>query len=140
MVTNPQVKKLIKILIGAAWIDGKIQPEERQYLRHIAQAQGLANDSDIKPWLYELVSVQPKDCYNWVNEYLGDRPSAEDCDNLIETISGLIYSDGDVAMEEARLVTKLQDWTRGNESVEPVHTALLKQIQQLYRRWVEVQN
>jgi uncharacterized tellurite resistance protein B-like protein len=140
MVTDPQVKKLIKILIGAAWIDGKIQPEERQYLRHIAQAQGLANDSDIKPWLYELVSVQPKDCYNWVNEYLGDRPSVEDCNNLIETISGLIYSDGDVAMEEARLVTKLQDWIHGNESVEPVHTALLKQIQQLYRRWVEVQN
>ena len=52
MVNNSHVKNLVKILIGAAWIDGKIQPEERQYLREIAQAKGLASDPEIKPWLY----------------------------------------------------------------------------------------
>lgn len=140
MVTDSNVKNLVKILIGAAWIDGKIQPEERQYLREIAQAKGLANDPEIKPWLYELVAVQPNECYTWVNEYLGDRPSTEDCENLIESISGLIYSDGEVAIEEARLLTKLQELTKPNESNQSAHTALLKQIQKLYRRWVEVQN
>jgi uncharacterized tellurite resistance protein B-like protein len=140
MVTDSNVKNLVKILIGAAWIDGKIQPEERQYLREIAQAKGLANDPEIKPWLYELVAVQPNECYTWVNEYLGDRPSSEDCENLIEAISGLIYSDGEVAIEEARLLTKLQELTKPNESNQSAHTALLKQIQKLYRRWVEVQN
>ncbi|MCM0590404.1 MAG: TerB family tellurite resistance protein [Gloeotrichia echinulata IR180] len=140
MVTNANVKNLVKILIGAAWIDGRIQPEERQYLREIAQAKGLATDPEIKPWLYELVPVQPKQCYNWVEEYLGDRPSVEDCENLIEAISGLIYSDGEVAMEEARLLTKLQELAKINESNQPAHTTLLKQIQKLYRRWVEVQN
>jgi uncharacterized membrane protein YebE (DUF533 family) len=140
MVTDSNVKNLVKILIGAAWIDGKIQPEERQYLREIAQAKGLANDPEIKPWLYELVAVQPNECYTWVNEYLGDRPSTEDCENLIEAISGLIYSDGEVAIEEARLLTKLQELTKPNESNQSAHTALLKQIQKLYRRWVEVQN
>lgn len=140
MVTDSHVKTLVKILIGAAWIDGKIQPEERQYLREIAQAKGLATDPEIKPWLYELVPVQPKVCYEWVEEYLGDRPSQEDCENLIEAISGLIYSDGEVAVEEARLLTKIQELTKLNQSTLPVHTALLKQIQQLYRRWVEVQN
>ncbi|WP_373524622.1 TerB family tellurite resistance protein [Nostoc sp.] len=140
MVTDSNVKNLIKILIGAAWIDGKIQPEERQYLREIAQAKGLASDPEIKPWLQELVPVQPKECYEWVREYLGDRPSIEDCENLIEAISGLIYSDGDVAIEEARLLTKLQDIAKPNGSTQPPHTVLLKQIQKLYRRWVEVQN
>ncbi|MBE9036520.1 tellurite resistance TerB family protein [aff. Roholtiella sp. LEGE 12411] len=140
MVTHSNVKNLVKILIGAAWIDGKIQPEERQYLREIAQAKGLATDPEIKPWLYELVSVQPQECYNWVAEYLGDRPSLEDCENLIEAISGLIYSDAEVATEEARLLTKLQDLAKPNESTQPAHTVLLKQIQKLYRRWVEVQN
>ncbi len=140
MVTDSNVKNLIKILIGAAWIDGKIQPEERQYLREIAQAKGLANDPEIKPWLYELVSVQPKECYEWVEEYLGDRPSLEDCENLIEAISGLIYSDGDVAIEEARLLTELQDIAKPNGSTQSAHTLLLKQIQKLYRRWVEVQS
>jgi uncharacterized tellurite resistance protein B-like protein len=140
MVTRSNVKNLIKILIGAAWIDGRIQPEERQYLREIAQAKGLASDPEIKPWLYELVPVKPSECYDWVKEYLGDRPSLEDCDNLIEAISGLIYSDGEVAIEEARLLTKLEELTKSNESTQPVHTVLLKQIQKLYRRWVEVQN
>lgn len=140
MVTHSHVKKLIKILIGAAWIDGKIQPEERQYLRKIAQAKGLATDPEIKPWLYELVPVQPKVCYAWVEEYLGDRPSQEECDHLIEAISGLIYSDGEVAIEEARLLTKIQELTKVYQSTPPVYTALLKQIQQLYRRCVEVQN
>ncbi|MBI1241178.1 tellurite resistance TerB family protein [Umezakia ovalisporum] len=139
-MTNSHVKNLVKILIGAAWIDGKIQPEERQYLREIAQAKGLATDPEIKPWLYELVPVQPKECYAWVQEYLGDRPSLEDCENLIEAISGLIYSDGDVAVEEARLLTKLQQLTNLSETTQSLHTALLKQVQKLYRRWVEVQN
>ncbi|WP_193194609.1 TerB family tellurite resistance protein [Nostoc sp. MG11] len=140
MVTQSNVKNLVKILIGAAWIDGRIQPEERQYLREIAQAKGLATDPEIKPWLYELVPVQPQECYDWVAEYLGDRPSLEDCENLIEAISGLIYSDGEVATEEARLLTKLQDLAKANESTQPAYTVLLKQIQKLYRRWVEVQN
>jgi len=140
MVTDSNVKNLVKILIGAAWIDGRIQPEERQYLREIAQAKGLSSDPEIKPWLYELVPVQPKECYAWVKEYLGDRPSLEECENLIEAISGLIYSDGDVATEEARLLTKLQELAESNDSAQPVYNALLKQIQQLYRRWVDVQN
>ncbi|BCL38807.1 TerB family tellurite resistance protein [Nostoc sp. MS1] len=140
MVADSKVKNLVKILIGAAWIDGKIQPEERQCLREIAQAKGLANDPEIKPWLYELVAVKPNECYTWLQEYLGDRPSLEDCENLIEAISGLIYSDGDVAIDEANLLTKVQDIAKPDESNQSAHTVLLKQIQQLYRRWVEVQN
>ncbi|MEA5502200.1 TerB family tellurite resistance protein [Halotia wernerae UHCC 0503] len=140
MVTDSNVKNLVKILIGAAWIDGEIQPEERQYLREIAQAKGLATDPEIKPWLYELVPVQPKECCAWVKEYLGDRPSIEDCENLIEAISGLIYSDSEVAIEEAKLLTQLQELAKLNESNQSVYTGLLRQIQKLYRRWVEVQN
>ncbi|MBW4447500.1 MAG: TerB family tellurite resistance protein [Spirirestis rafaelensis WJT71-NPBG6] len=140
MAANSNVKNLVKILIGAAWIDGKIQAEERQYLREIAQAKGLASDPDIKPWLYELVPVQPNECYDWVKDYLGDRPTNEDYENLIEAISGLIYSDNEVAIEEARLLTKLQQLSTANDSTQPGHNAILKQIQKLYRRWVEVQN
>ncbi len=140
MAANSNVKNLVKILIGAAWIDGKIQAEERQYLREIAQAKGLASDPDIKPWLYELVPVQPNECYQWVKDYLGDRPTNEDYEKLIEAISGLIYSDSEVAIEEARLLTKLQQLSTANDSTQPGHNAILKQIQKLYRRWVEVQN
>ena len=140
MVNHSHVKNLVKILIGAAWIDGKIQPEERQYLREIAHAKGLSHDPEIKPWLYELVPVKPNQCYEWVKEYLGDRPTLEDCETLIEAISGLIYSDGEVAIEEAKLLTKLEELSKSHDSPQPVYTPLLKNIQKLYRRWVDVQS
>jgi hypothetical protein len=139
MVNNSSVKSLIKILIGAAWIDGVIQPEERQYLRRIAQENDLANDPEIKPWLYELISVQPAECYEWVKEYLGSSPSTQDYQNLLQAISGLIYSDGDVAIEEAKLLMKLQQIST-SESTQGGSNDILKQIQKLYRRWVDVQD
>ncbi|MEA5571152.1 TerB family tellurite resistance protein [Calothrix sp. UHCC 0171] len=138
MITDSSVKSLVKILIGAAWIDGVMQAEERQYLRHIAEEKGIANDPEIKPWLYELVQVKPDEFYQWVHEYLGDRPSNEECENLIQTISGLIYSDGEVATEEAKLLNKLMKIHE--DSNQPIANTVLKQVQKLYRRWVEVQN
>ncbi|MEO1185523.1 MAG: TerB family tellurite resistance protein, partial [Cyanobacteria bacterium J06636_27] len=62
MVRNPDVKQLLKVLIAAAWIDGRIQPEERQYLQQIAKEKDIAADPEIKPWLYELVPVKPDQC------------------------------------------------------------------------------
>ncbi|MBE9217065.1 TerB family tellurite resistance protein [Plectonema cf. radiosum LEGE 06105] len=140
MVSNPDVKKLLKILIAAAWIDGKVQPEEREYLLQIAKEKDIATDPEIKPWLYELVPVKPAECYEWVKQYLGDSPSAEDYQNLIQDISGLIYSDGEVAVEEAKLLAKLQQLSDESESNQRHLNTILKQIQKLYRRWVEVQN
>lgn len=139
-MANTNVKNLVKILIGAAWLDGKVQPEERQYLYQVAQEKNLADDPDIRPLLYELKTVQRSQCYEWVKEYLGDRPSAENCQNLIEAISGLIYSDGEVAIEEAKLLAKLQSLNSSSSSPQSRHSAVLKEIQKLYRNWVESRN
>lgn len=140
MANNANVKNLVKILIGAAWLDGKVQPEERQYLDRIAQEKNLADDPDIRPLLYELKTVQPTECYEWVKEYLGDRPSAENCHNLIEAISGLIYSDGEVAIEEAKFLSKLQSLNSSSSSAQSAYAVVVKEIQKLYRKWVESHN
>lgn len=136
MVSNSNVKQLVKILIGAAWIDGKIQPEERQYLQRVAKEKGVSEDSEIQPLLYELRAVQPDECYNWVQEYLGDNSTSEDYQHLIEAISALIYSDGDVATEEAKLLNRLQLLDPASSSQKLGHSAALKAIQKLYKRWV----
>ncbi|AFY55991.1 hypothetical protein Riv7116_3539 [Rivularia sp. PCC 7116] len=140
MVSNPEIKQLLKILIAAAWIDGKVQPEEREYLQQIAKSKDIATDPDIKPWLYGLVPIKPEECYQWVEEYLGTSPSVEDCQNLIQEIGGLIYSDGEVAIEEAKLLAKIQDLSAQSESKQGKLNIILKQVQKMYRRWVEVQN
>ncbi|AFZ51579.1 tellurite resistance TerB family protein [Dactylococcopsis salina] len=126
-------KQLLKILIGAAWIDGKFQPEERQYLIKTAEKQQLADDPEIRPLLYELKTVKPEECYRWLEEYFGGYPTQEDYENLIEAISGLIYSDGEMASEEAKLLTEVQQY-------DPASTSsldkVLKTVQKLYQRYV----
>jgi hypothetical protein len=139
MGPKSNIKTLLKILIGAAWIDGKVQPEEREYLHRVAREKGLASDPDLRPWLYEFRSVQPQECYKWVQEYLGDRPTSEDCQNLIEAISALIYSDGNVANEEAKLLMQIQQLDPGKEPAGSVHPTVLQAIQKLYHRWVKGQ-
>jgi uncharacterized tellurite resistance protein B-like protein len=139
MVANSSIKQLIKILIGAAWIDGKVQPEEREYLQRVAKEAGVADDPEIQPLLYELRAVLPDECYGWVKEYLGDRPSSDDYQRLIEGLSALIYSDGDVATEEAKLLTRLQLLDPDSASSKSGNNNVLKAIQKLYRRWVDKQ-
>jgi uncharacterized tellurite resistance protein B-like protein len=140
-MTEPaNTKKLFKILVGAAWIDGRVQPEERKYLNRIAQEQGIANDPEIHPLLHEIVAVKPDQCYTWIQEYLGERPNSQDCQRLIEATSALVYSDGEMAVEEAKLLSRIQRLDPGSEQPEPVHDAVLRTIRKLYRRWMTQQN
>ena len=140
MVANSTTKQLVKILIGTAWIDGKIQQEEREYLQRVAKEAGIADDPEIQPLLYELRAVLPDECYTWVKEYLGDQPSSEDYQRLMEALSALIYSDGEVATEEAKLLTRLQllDPDSGT-TPKSRQNNVLKAIQKLYRRWIDQQ-
>jgi len=127
------MKQLLKILIGVAWIDGKLQPEERQYLEKTAEKHNLADDPEIRPLLNQLKPVTSEDCYRWLEEYFGGHPTQEEYEKLIEAMSGLIYSDGDVASEEAKLLTDIQQY-------DPVSTSsldkVLKTVQKLYQRFV----
>ena len=141
MTNRVNTKILLKILIGAAWIDGVIQPEERNYLHRVAAEQNLSQDAEIKPLLHEFVTVKPDQCYDWVRQYLGDRPNAEDCQNLIEATSALIYSDGEVAVEEAKFLSRIQLLTpEDGADSEPLSKIALRAIRKLYQNWIDKQN
>jgi hypothetical protein len=126
MNTEAQSRLLMKILIGVAWLDGAIQPEERQYLAKVAQTHQLDLDPEIESLLAGQISIAAADCERWIQEYLGDR-SIHDDDGLIEAISGLIYSDGDVAVDEAKLLVNIQSQPSDSPS-------LASKIQQLYKK------
>ncbi|MBW4527959.1 MAG: TerB family tellurite resistance protein [Phormidium tanganyikae FI6-MK23] len=127
-------KTLVKILIGVAWLDGKIQPEERSYLQRIAKEKGVDNDREIQPILYELRSVKSEECYQWVQDYLGEHPTSERCHQLIEAISGLVYIDGSIDSEEANLLTRLQ--ILESEPASSLHTKVIATIRKLYQHGV----
>ncbi|MDB9312588.1 TerB family tellurite resistance protein [Spirulina sp. CS-785/01] len=128
-----KTKKLLKILIGAAWIDGVIQPEERQYLQNMAKDEGLAEDPEIKPLLSEIKQVSPEKCYEWVKAYLGENHNPEDYQELLEALSALIYSDGEVQTQEAKLLSQLQALDPTNEPHQTIFDKILKTVQTLYR-------
>ena len=139
MNKNTKTKQLIKILIGAAWIDGVIQTEEREYLHRIATAYRVENDPELKPFLSELKPVQAQECYRWLTDYLGENHQEEDYQELLEALSGLIYSDGDVEVQEARLLTKLQELDPIYEQSKSPLDKLLEKIQKLYRKTMSPQ-
>ncbi len=130
MDTQSQSQLLMKILIGVAWLDGEIHPEERQYLSKVAHAHDLDHDTEVEPLLTGTMKVTTKECEQWIQAYLGDR-SIHDDDRLIEAISGLIYSDGDVAVAEAKLLVNIQSKPA---SAQPTQQPLVTKIQQLYRK------
>jgi uncharacterized membrane protein YebE (DUF533 family) len=134
MENQQKKKQLMKILVGAAWIDGTIQPEEREYLRHKANVNGIVGDPEIQSFLSELVPIKPQQCYEWLANYLGENPSETAYQELLEAISALIYSDSDVQVSEAQLLTKLQLLDPAIESPHAAFDRLLLGIQKLYRQ------
>lgn len=135
-----KMKQILKIIIGAAWIDGVIQPEERTYLRRVAQDFQLEDDPEIRPLLSELRPIQPVECYQWLEEYFGENHSAEDYSQLLEKISGLVYSDGYVDVREAKLIEVVQSCDPSNPDCNnSVFDRMLRKIRKIYKAAIEQQ-
>jgi uncharacterized membrane protein YebE (DUF533 family) len=135
-----KMKQILKIIIAAAWIDGVIQPEERAYLRRVAQDFQLADDPEIRPLLSELRPVQATECYQWLEEYFGQNHSAEDYHQLLEKISALVYSDGYVDVREAKLVEAIQSCDPANPDCNnSIWDRILRKIRQIYKAAIEQQ-
>lgn len=136
MNAESQHRLLMKILIGVAWLDGELQPAEREHLAKVAQNTPLPDDRDpeIESLLAGTTPVTLPDCERWIQAYLGDR-SIYDDDLLIEAISSLIYSDGDVAIAEAKLLTNIQSTPTPNPP-NPQSSSISK-IRHLYQNWLQ---
>ncbi len=133
-------KQLLKILIGTAWIDGVIQTQERDYLRQVAAREELIDDAEIAPLLSELKPVQPSECYRWIEEYLGSNADETAYQELLEAVSALIYSDGEVGVQEAKLLTKVQSLDPATETPASPLDKLVGKIQKLYAKAIAEKN
>lgn len=131
-----KTKLLMKIVIGASWIDGIIHQEERDYLKKMAQETGLIDDPEIKSLLSEIKPISINQCYEWLELYLGKNHSKKDYQKLLESISGIVYSDGDIDVEEAKLLHYLQDLDPQNQSSQSIFKSLLGSVKKMYSRAV----
>ncbi len=134
MTTPQSTLQLFKIIVGVAWIDGKVQSEEQDYLVRLANQQGIADHPDIYPLLHGLQKVSKKQCNQWISDYLGKKPDPEKLNNLIEEISGLVYSDGNIDSAEATLLTEVQEMMSPPSLCESLNSKILHKIQAYYKQ------
>lgn len=134
MTTQNQTKLLVKILVGTAWLDGIIQPQERKYLQKVVGENNLNDDAEIKSLLSEIKPVNPPQCYEWLEEYLGNNPTIKDYEELFGSISALIYSDGDVDTQEAKLLNHLQNLDPNTITKKSMLDQILNSVKQLYQK------
>ncbi|NCO76019.1 MAG: TerB family tellurite resistance protein [Cyanobacteria bacterium] len=134
MTTQNKTKLLVKILVGTAWIDGIIQPQERQYLQKVVTENNLNDDAEIKSLLSEIKPINPQECYQWLEEYLGKNPTIQDYEELLGSISALVYSDGDVDIQEAKLLNKLQNLDPYSQEKKSGFEQIINSIRQLYNK------
>ena len=92
-----------------------------------------------KKLLLEIKQVTPQECYLWIDEYTRDNPKIKDYQDLLEKISGLIYSDGYVDIRETKLIKKLQLCDPSKKSCTNILDKVLQKIQKMYREAVREQ-
>lgn len=126
-------RDLFEILVAIAWIDGEIQSEEKEFLTKIAAEKNLELSEDL---LTNPQTTSSDRCYNLLRNYLGSHPNVEDYNNLLSAASTLIYSDNDVATEEAALLTKIQNLEPQNSTNNSTLDKLIGKIQKLYKKGV----
>ena len=130
-------KQLVKILVGTAWLDGKIQPEEQAYLQRIIARKELQDDAELKLWTSGARVVSSEECFKWISDYLGQSPTPENCQELLEEISGLIYSDSEIDSKEADLLMQLEQLNEKISSGPDIFESVAGVINRLYRKWVK---
>ncbi|WP_019507266.1 TerB family tellurite resistance protein [Pleurocapsa sp. PCC 7319] len=131
--TNNNNQDLFKILVAVAWIDGEVQPEERKFLEKIAAQKNLESTVEIQDLLNSHQATSTAEVYELLKEYLGSNPSSDDYHDLLSAVSSLIYSDNDIATEEASLLTEMQNLDPTNSENASVFDKLISKIQQLYQ-------
>ncbi|MGB5633820.1 MAG: TerB family tellurite resistance protein [Waterburya sp.] len=124
---------LLEILVAVAWIDGEIQPEEKKFLEKIAIEQNISSATELQALLANYQGSSLTQCYLLLEKYLGTNPDPADYQNLLTAVSKLIYSDNDIATEEAALLTQIQNLDPHNSQNHSALDKAIKKIRKLYQ-------
>jgi hypothetical protein len=84
-----------------------------------------------------IKSISSEDCFRWVAEYLGKTPAPEHCQQLLEEISGLIYSDSEVDSKEAELLMQFHEPASANQTGPALYASVMNAVQKVYQKWVK---
>ena len=138
-LVNKGDRDLLEILVSIAWIDGEIQPEEKKLLEKITVENDMASAGELPDLFAQYQNASTDQCYRLIEEYVGSNPDLTDYNNLLNAVSKLIYSDNDIATEEAELLTKLQSLDPQHSQQNSTLDRVIGKIQQLYQKALKQQ-
>ena len=130
---------LLEILVSIAWIDGEIQPEEKKLLEKITVENDMGSAGELPKLFAQYQNSSTEQCYRLIEEYVGSNPDIADYNNLLNAVSKLIYSDDDIATEEAELLTKIQNLDPQGSQKDSALDRVIDKIQQLYQKALKQQ-
>ena len=128
-LTANQYKALLKVLVGIAWIDGEIAPEEVKYLQEMAQKLQLEHDPEIQDLLRFDRTISFQGCIGLISAYLDQDQSDGSYEALLHAIRSLIQSDGQVSGPEKAFLQISQFLQGGLEN--PKLAAQIRQCRDL---------
>lgn len=119
---------LSKLLIAAAWVDGKLQNEEINSLKDlIFSLEGINAEqwAELEIYIDSPVTSQERD--ELLNKVLGQIKTEQDKVFIIDTLEKLVQADGIVGDKEAKVMSELK------EEIVSVKTGVLATISQIIK-------
>ncbi|WP_228383066.1 TerB family tellurite resistance protein [Synechococcus elongatus] len=101
-------RSVLRLLIGAAWLDGDMQPEERHYLQGLLEKYRLATDPEFQDLMARSLPISPAVFEQWLSAYLRQHPRREDVESLLDQISSVIYADSLIDAREAAVLCEIE--------------------------------
>ena len=99
--------KALKVVLGAAWADGVLQPEELGPIHQIVDELGLGAHPEVRVLLETPVPALTYRRY--LQDFLATHETVEERQNLLELLTRVIYADNEVSIEEGYILGELQD-------------------------------
>ena len=101
MDMQSQHKLMLKIVIGSAWVDNRLEPTEVEYLQTLLKRYQLTHAPELLALLEEPVPFEQTEL--WMVEYLANTTETER-QKLLATIGKLVIADDTVLPQEHTLL------------------------------------
>lgn len=125
----------VKVVLGAAWADGSLQPEEIPSLKKVVLELGLADHPEIRQLIQTPVS--PPVYRHFFQQYLALHPTPQERNYLLNVVTRLIYADDEVSVEEAYILEDLRKMVTENEGKSEDEPINFGEFQAVFGRLIE---
>ncbi|MDX2273785.1 MAG: TerB family tellurite resistance protein [Cyanobacteriota bacterium] len=122
---------LLKIVIGAAWVDDTLAPVEQQYLRGLLRQNHLADNLELQSLLNHPVPLPETE--RWIVDYLAGA-TLDQRSQLSASIHNLIMADSQISAAEQSLMADFHELLEQIQVRPDAAPGLVKTLGQLFKQ------